>query len=331
MLNILKELTAISGVSANEKEIADVLLDKLNAVCDTVLVDKHGNVIGQIEGKNASKTLLFEAHIDRIGLMISNVDDDGFLEFVNIGGFDERVLIASEVIINGKINGIIFEKEIDKKPEISNLRIDTGLTKEKVDECIKIGDFAIVKSEFSELCANQASASAMDNRAGIAAVLYALSKIDRNKLNYNLSILFSVQEELGLHGAYTGTKDLAPDAAIIVDVTHGTTQDTKDKTGVFDLGSGAIICRGPNFDYDYTKQLINTAKENNIKYDIEVASASSGTSAWAIQITDKGVSSMLVSIPLKYMHTNVETLDITDVYSVSELLVKAAEGGICID
>ena len=329
MLNCLKELTSVNGISANEGEIAEILVNKLNTLCDYATIDKHGNVVGVIKAKNASKTLLFEAHMDRIGLMISDVDKDGFLEFVNIGGFDERVLLASEVIINGEINGIIFSKE--KNPKISQLRIDTGLSAEKVKKYIKVGDFAIVKSEFSVLCSNQLSSSAMDNRAGIAAVLYALSNIDRNKLACNISVLFSVQEELGLHGAYTGTNELNPDAAIVIDVTHGTTQDTKDKTGVFDLGSGAIICRGPNFDYDYTKQLINTADKNNIPYKIEVASGPSGTSAWAVQVTGEGVPSMLVSIPLKYMHTNVETLDLTDVSATADLLIKAAEGGIYID
>ena len=189
----------------------------------------------------------------------------------------------------------------------------------------------MVLSQTTQLCGNIISGGAMDDRAGIAAIIKAIGCVDRAELCYNIRILFSVQEELGLHGVYSGINSSPPDAAIVIDVTHGTTSDTKDETGVFPLGSGAVICKGPNFDYNCSKQLIAIAKKRSIPYRIEVASGPSGTDAWAVQINGSGIPSMLISIPLRYMHTNVETLYLADIDAVSTLLAEAIKGGIVID
>lgn len=334
--SLLKELTNVGGISSNEEEAADFVIKKLKEACDRVETDKYGNVVGLLDSAYAdAKTLMLEAHMDRIGLMVSKICEDGSLKFTSVGGFDERVLPSAEVCIYGreKIYGIIYsvEKNDDKNPKIEQLRIDTSLSADEVKEKINIGDMILVESVFSELCHTQVSCAAMDNRSGIAAILEALSNLDRGKLKYNLVILFSVQEELGLHGAYTAAENLCCDAVVVVDVTHGTTPDTKGETGVFPLGCGAVICRGPNFDYEYSKQLINTAEHLCLPYAIEVASGPSGTSAWALQISGGGIPSMLVSIPLKYMHTNVEVLDIRDVDAVAALLEAVAEGGVHLD
>ena len=137
---------------------------------------------------------------------------------------------------------------------------------------ISIGDKAIIDSGFIELMGNSVCSGAMDNRAGVTAVLYALKKIDRTKLKYNIKILFSSEEELGLHGGYTGTLDTTADAAIVVDVTHGMTPDSKDMVGVFKLGCGAVICRGPNLSFKHTKKLIELADKQDIPYEIEADS-----------------------------------------------------------
>lgn len=335
-LKLIKELTNLNGVSSSEKGIALFLKNKLKRICDNVTVDRSGNVIGEIFAeKKSAKTLMLEAHMDRIGLMISEIDKDGYLKFINIGGIDERVLPSAEVIIEGKdrVSGVIFssEKETENNPKIEQLRIDTGFSKSEIEKKLKIGDMVVVYSEITEHCGNIISGGAMDNRAGIAAVLKAIESVDRGELRYNISILFSVQEELGLHGVYSGINSNSPDAAIVVDVTHGTTFDAKDKIGVFPLGSGAVICKGPNFDYGYSKQLIAIAKSKDIPYRTEVASGPSGTDAWAVQINGSGVPSMLISIPLRYMHTNVETLDLADVDAVSAILAEAVKGGVLID
>ncbi len=330
------ELTSLRGISADEYVVAEVLADKLKNICDFVEIDLNGNVIGLIKcGKNNPKILMLEAHMDRIGMMVTQINDDGLIEFTSIGGIDKRVLPASEVEIVGRevISGVICINKISENanPEINDMRIDTGFSAEYVKKYIKPGDMIFVKSSCTKLSKSVLSGAALDNRAGIAAVLGSIYCIDKTKLNYDIAILFSVQEELGLHGAYTGTRKINPDAAIVIDVTHGETIDTKGETGVFKLGCGAVICKGPNFNTVYTKQLIDIAKADSLPYDIEVAAGPSGTTAWAIQITGKGVPSMLVSIPLRYMHTSVETLDLNDVAVCSKLIKKAIEGGIVLD
>lgn len=332
--SLIQELTDLKGVSSAEHEAAAHIKRMLDKICDSAEIDKSGNVIARISAPDrCAKTLMLEAHLDRIGLMVTKICDEG-IKFTSIGGVDERILPAEEVMILGKepVFGVITAEEIGyKNPKAEQMLIDTGLSLDKIKEQIKVGDMVLLNSSFTRLCGNKLSCAAMDNRAGIASIIGAIGRIDRAKLKHNIVILFSVQEELGLHGAYTGAEIIKPDAAIVVDVTHGSTRDTKDETGVFSLGCGAVICRGPNFDYDKTKQLIKIATDSDIPYAIEVASGPSGTSAWATQISGGGIPSMLISIPLRYMHTNLETLDIADVDAVCELLVRAMEGGVSLD
>lgn len=334
----IKQLTALSGLSGGENAIAQVLCRKLLELGLEASCDSYGNVHGFLScGKKDAKTLLLEAHMDQIGLMVSGIEENGYIKFANLGGVDQRILPGMEVIIQGKepIVGIVGaclndtqKEEEAKNPKLEDYRIDTGLTKEEAMERISVGDFIRLESSTVELLNGILSGSAMDNRAGIVAILGCLEKLQKNTSSYHIHVLFSTQEELGLHGAYTGIKGKEIDGAIVVDVTHGTTPDAKEEAGVFPLGSGAVICRGPNFHYTDTKQLISLAKEKSIPYEIEVASAESGTTAWAIQTSNGGIPVMLVSIPLRYMHTNVETLQCGDIEAVAELLYHTAMGGV---
>ncbi len=326
----LKFLSSAEGVSSTENLFCDIIKPYLDSVCDNTDIDKNGNITGFIKADTPdAKTLMFEAHMDRIGLMITDIRENGCLLFTNIGGVDERILPYAEVTVCGKekLTGIIYPyKYDDEKLDIKSFQIDTGHKKEDIEKLVSIGDVVLLSSDFVKLCGKTVSGAAFDNRAGIASVLQAISNIDRSKLKYNICVMFSVEEEVGLHGAFTS--DYEPDAVIVIDVTHGETRDTKGEVGVFPLGCGAVICRGPSLDYDYTNQLISLCKDNDIPYDIEIATGSSGTTAWAFQTQSCGIPSILVSIPLKYMHTNLETLDLDDIESVSRLLSISAEGGL---
>ena len=333
----IEKLTEIGGVSSNETEIARFLSKELSRVCDRIETDISGNVYGFINnGKRNAKTIMLEAHMDRIGLIVSRICKDGTVLFSEAGGIDERILPYSEVeFLNEgeRIKGIILpgKNDSEEKANYSGLHIFTGMEYDELKTKIKIGSKILINSIFISLLGNEICSSALDNRAGIASIMKVLNDIDKYKLKYNIEILFSVGEELGLHGAFTGAAKSSADAAFIVDVTHGMTSDTKDETGVFPLGSGAIICRGPNLHYRYTKKLIALAKKDSIPYRIEVAPQSSGTTAWALQVSGGGIPSMLISIPLKYMHTNVEVINIKDVETTAELIIKALEGGMDID
>ncbi len=326
------------SLSGNEKSFGDFLCSLLIELGYDAHCDSHGNVVGKLScGKAGAKTMLLEAHLDQIGLMVSKIEENGYIQFANLGGVDQRILPGMEVKIHGKqpVYGIIGaclpEAENgkgQKNLKVDEYRIDTGLSYDVLKELISVGDFVQMEGETIVLNKDTISGIALDNRVGIVSVLMCAQRLKDVSLNYDICVLFSSQEELGLRGAYTGIRDLDVDGAIVVDVTHGTTADTKKEIGVFPLGSGAIICRGPNFHYDYTKQLITTAKNRNIPFEIEVASKESGTTAWAIQTSNGGIPVMLVSVPLRYMHTNVETVHCKDVEAVAQLLFGAVMGGV---
>lgn len=336
----IEKLTKIGGVSSNETEIARFLSKELSRVCDRIEADVSGNVYGFINSGNINaKTILLEAHMDRIGLIVTEICKDGTVLFSEAGGIDERILPYSKVeflnegehirgIILPGMNNDTFKEE---KANYSGLHIFTGMEYDELKSKIKIGSKILIDSVFTTLLDNEVCSGALDNRAGVASIIKVLNDIDKDKLKYNIEVLFSVGEELGLHGAFTGAVKSSADAAFVVDVTHGMTPDTKDKTGVFPLGCGAVICRGPNLHYGYTKKLIALAKNDSVPYRIEVAPNSSGTTAWALQVSGGGIPSMLISIPLKYMHTNVEVISVEDVETTAELIIKALEGGMDID
>jgi len=328
----IMELTQISGISAQENAIKNYLLDELKKLGLCPEVDKNGNVSAKLNSKHKNaKTLLFEAHMDRIGFMVSGIDDAGRLQFTSVGGVDERILQSLEVTVEGDESyyGVVVHPEKkgeDKNPQIEDFRIEIGLTKEEVEKRIPIGAGVSIYSKTESLLGDKLSGAAMDNRAGIAVILDCVERLALRDVPYHISLLFSTGEEIGLQGAYTAHIDA--DAAIVVDVTHGMTADTKDEVGIFPLGCGTVICRGPNLHFLYTKQLLALAKMKGIPYEIEVASGSSGTTAWAIQTLEQGIPCMLTSIPLRYMHSNMETLSLKDVKATADLLYYAAMGGI---
>ncbi len=335
-MKILKELTQIDGVSGNESDIAGVLKTFLDDIYHRVEINKTGSVIAYLnEPDPGKKTILIEAHMDRIGLVVSEICKDGFVKFKALGGVDERTLPASEIYILGKerIFGVIGALPPHLKGQvaeagnikISEMLIDTGLSEAELSERISIGDPIVLKSEFCELLGGRVSSAALDNRAGIYAVMKAAELLGGKLLDYNIRLAFSVGEELGLQGARCiDCKDV--DLCFVVDVTHGTTPDAKNEV-TFPLGSGAVICRGPNLDYAVTNKVIEIAEKQNIPYSIEVAAGNTGTNAWVIQTLEQGVKCILLSVPLKFMHTAVEVVDIEDIKTVAELIAECIKGG----
>ncbi len=335
-MEALKELTQIEGVSGSEGDISNVLKSFLEQFCCRVETNKTGSVTAYLgEPDKNKKTILLEAHMDRIGLVVSEISEGGFLKFKTLGGVDERTLPASEVYVLGKerVFGVIGalpphlkgteKEESDIKTE--NMLIDTGIATEKLSGIVSVGDPVVLKSEYCQLLGSRVSVGALDNRAGICAVLKAAELLGGKLVDCNIKLAFTVGEELGLLGARTiDCSDV--DFAIVVDVTHGQTPDAK-KAETFPLGSGAVICRGPNTDYKITNRIIEIAEAENIPYSIEVAAGNTGTNAWAIQTLEQGVKCALLSIPLRYMHTAVETIDTDDIIAVARLIAKSVEGG----
>ncbi len=337
---LLKNLTAADGISGFEREFAEKLGTRLEEYCERVYTE-GGSVFGlrKSERENA-KTVMLDAHIDRIGLIVSGADENGFVTFEAIGGVDERILPASEVYILGRerVYGVIGAKppHLIKKTDpsekealrIKDMLIDTGLDNGRARELIRVGDPILLRSEFLTLSGSRAASAAFDNRAGVAAILDMLEKVKGRDLSFDLLISFTSGEEQGLHGAYSAHFETVPDFAVVIDVTHGTTHDSPKDFTSFPLGSGAVICRGPNFRYDMTDKIIALAKERGIPHCTEVAAGCSGTNAWAFQIVGGGIPCALISVPLRYMHTSVEVIDTEDVLNVSGLLEEIVSGGV---
>lgn len=334
---LLRELTQDYGISGYENDFSSKVRDKLKKYCPDAEVNKTGSVIGTFGAIDSNKkTVLLEAHLDRIGLAVAEILEGGFVKFKALGGVDERTLPASEVYIlgNEEVYGVIGAlpphlKETTDSAEqlkISDLIIDTGLSQEAAKAKFKVGDPILLKSDFTELISGRLASAALDNRAGMAAIFDCLEKLSEKTLRYNVKVAFTTGEELGLHGARTLTLNKLPDLAVVVDVTHGRTPDAPE-FDTFPLGSGAIICRGPNLHYDATLKTIEFAQNIGVPYDIEVVAGNSGTNAWMLQIAESGIPCVLISIPLRYMHTVVETIDMQDVKSVSDLLVGMFCGG----
>lgn len=333
---ITKELLSVPGITGYESNSAEFVCEKLKKYCSDARVTKANCVLGTILSKNADASMIMlEAHLDRIGLIVSGVDENGFVSFKTLGGVDERILPACEVCILGKeeVFGIIGAKpphlmaKAEKKEglKVEDMLIDTGLG-EEVRELISVGDPIMLKGDFCELMNNRIASAALDNRLSVAAVFAVLEQLKGKELPYNICIAFTSGEEQGLQGAYTIVNKCQPDLAIVVDVTYGETPDACD-SDTFSLGSGVAICRGPNVHYEITKKVMNIAKEKNIPYEIEVAPGSTGTNAWAIQTSGSGVPCVVISIPLRYMHTSVETADLNDAQCVCNLICEVICGG----
>lgn len=296
---------------------------------DKTETDAFGNVYGIRKcGKKGAKCLLLDAHLDEIGLVVTG-RKDGFLTFTTLGGVDARILPACEVevlsspvrrgVITVSPPHLLSAEEMEKAIKIEDLYIDIGEGAENVE----IGTPVVFDSQPLRLRENYISARALDDRASLAAILAAVDMLKGKKLAFDIVVVASAQEELGLRGATVAGYKVNPDWAIAVDVTHAITPGV-DKSSAFPSGSGAAIGVGPNMTKTVSDALIAVAKDKKIPHTIEVCSGASGTNAWALQTVREGIATGLLSIPLKYMHTPVETVKKSDVEAVAKLILEFA-------
>jgi len=272
---------------------------------------------------------MLAAHMDEIGLIVNKIEENGFLRFSEVGGIDKKTLVGQEVLVHGKetILGIIGTKpphmmsneEQEKSIKIEDMIIDTGFNKEEVEKIVKIGDFITIRREAIVLENERISGKSMDDRVGVV-VLYDIAK-RLQTLKHNIDVYFvcTVQEELTMSGGMTSTYKINPDIGIAIDVGFGYTPELKRNQTLL-MGHGPGIALGGNIDSSLRNKIINIAKELNIPYQINVVPGQTGTDARSIQITREGIPTLLISIPLRYMHTSVELVDLKDVSFTSILI-----------
>lgn len=320
-VDLLRMLSQLNGVSGYEERFSDKIADVFNKYCDSVSTDKLGNVIGiKKSSVTNAKKVMIEAHMDEIGMMITSVDENGFLGFTSVGGIDARILLANEVVVHGKkdVSGVIGAKpphvlspeEMSSSVPMDKLYIDTGYGKEEIEKIVSVGDTVTFENKFLELKNNIISTKCQDDRSSVAIIITLMQKLKSISLPFDVYFVATVQEEVGLRGAVTAAGGVCPDMAVVIDVCHATTPDaSKD---VYPFGSGAVITKGPNIHPCVVKRLTDILNDNSIKYVIDIEGGDTGADAWAIQVASCGIPTVLFSIPLRYMHTPVETVSVSD-------------------
>lgn len=330
--DFLQKLSEAHGVSGYEHAIRHLVIEEFKPYADEITVTSMGNVIalkrGTGNGKAPAPKVLIEGHMDEIGLMVTETDH-GFLRFTQVGGFDVRVLLAQEVIVHGKqaLCGIIGARpphvltaeEREKVIPMSDLWIDVGLPEARVRELVQVGDLITIARQMTTLKNCLVAGKAFDDRAAVVSVAGALKNLATMKHTWDVYAVANVQEEVGLRGAMTSTYKINPDVAIAIDVSHADQPNTSEINTV-PLNGGMGIALGPNIHPIVHEKLAQVAKDNEIPFTVVAESGASGTNAWAIQVVREGIPTGLIEIPLRYMHTSVETLSVTDLERIGRLM-----------
>lgn len=325
-MNIKETLFALSSADGvgNIREASDLAYDLLKEYCKTEKSDTL-TVIGYLKG-DSDYTLMLDAHIDQIAMIVTDIDDNGFLTVAKSGGIDIRALPSRRVTVHGKEKvAAVFcatpphlssgEKEYT---DIADIKLDTALGA-KAKEIISIGDYVTFSGDPTELLGTRVSGRSFDDRAAVACLIEVAKRLKDKKLPLNVAFVLSDGEELGMRGIRPAAFKVDPNEAIAIDVSFGDGIGiSEDECGK--LGEGSMIGISPALDRKISQKLIKTAKDNNIPYQTEVMGERTGTNADMIAVSRQGVRTCTLSIPLRNMHTEVETLDIKDLDSVCELL-----------
>lgn len=325
----LRKLSEASGVSGYEGSVRELVAEAMRPYVDDLRTDVMGNLIGlrRGAGQEPRRKVMLAGHMDEIGLMVTQVEK-GFLHFADIG-FDVRILPGQAVLVHGKtpLPGVVAARpphiqspeESKKVTPLDKLFIDVGLTPEEAAEQVHVGDLITLCSPYTPLRNERVSAKAMDDRASVVAILACLDELARMRHTWDVFAVATVQEEVGLRGAFAGTYGLFPDVGIAIDVSFAESPGLSD-VDTIEMGGGPGIAIGPNIHPKLYDALVETARRNEIPFQVEAEPRGTGTDGNAIQITRSGVPTAVVYIPLRYMHTPIETLDLKDVRRTARLL-----------
>ncbi|MGI9628629.1 MAG: M42 family metallopeptidase [Longimicrobiales bacterium] len=332
-----QDLLNTPGVSGYEQTVQQVVRDYITPFADEVVTDLHGNVIAT-KNEGAELRLMFAGHCDQLGLVVSHIDEKGFIYVQTVGGWDPQQLVGQCVTIwakEGPVIGVIARKAIhlledsERKQvvEIKNLWIDIGASdQEDAESLVRIGDSATVRLGIQQLRNGIMSGPAMDNRTGVWIVMEAFRRAVEKGVECSLHTVSTVQEEIGLRGARTAAYGIDPQVGIAVDVTHATDCPGIDKRqrGDVSLGGGPVIARGPNVNPVVCERLLACAADGEIPHQIASHGRAAPNDANPLQVTRGGVATGLVQIPNRYMHSAVETISWSDLDHTADLLAEFA-------
>jgi endoglucanase len=337
-INLLNSLLEIPSPSGFERNLSIFIKNYLSKILskNQIEIDFHNNVVVTIKGRS-DKTIMLDAHLDELGFLIKNIEKDGYISLVSIGGRDATLLRGRNITIisnKGNINGVIGTKPIhliddEKKeqPEYTyEVTVDVGIRKKKeIEKYFNIGDPVILKSNFVHLLGDNYSGAGFDDKAGCFVLIKTIEQIIKSKINpiNTLKITFSSQEELGCKGALELVNRYKPNLFIGVDVGFATdTVDTSEReVGKFELGKGIAMHRGINIYKPVNELLLRIAKEYRINTQL-LATTGHGTNAGYVANKEGGIKVLDLGIPLRYMHSSIEVINIEDLLSGSNLITK---------
>lgn len=330
----LKNLISHAGLSGYEMPVRKFIEDAWRPLVDEIQVSRLGSLHGLKRGRAAEPrpSLLLAAHMDAIGLMVTGIVDE-FLRVTEIGGLDPRVLPGQIVIIHGKedLPGIIVQPPSHLLPPdkrsgavaLKNLLVDAGLTAAELKRLVRPGDLISFAQPPIEMAGEVLSGHSLDNRASVAAITHCLEELKERPLQWDLWAVATTQEEETFAGAYTSAFQLKPSLAIAIDVTFAASPGSPSyKT--FPMGKGPTLGWGPNIHPALHQAVKQLADRLEIPYTVEVMPRHSGTDAYALQVTAQGIPTMVISIPLRYMHTAVEMISMKDIARAGRLLAEFA-------
>ncbi len=333
----LRQLLETPSPSGYEQPVQDVVRHYAASYAERVTTDVHGNVIAS-RNPDAPLRVMFAGHCDQIGMLVTQIDDSGYIYAESIGGWDPQQLIGQRMTIwtlQGPVPAVIARKPIHLLNEqerkqvvkLEELWLDIGARdKEEASEVVLVGDPITLQLGFQSMRNRLANAPGMDDKTGLWVVMEALRRVDPQRLSCALFAVSTVQEEIGLRGAKTSAFDIAPQVAIAVDVTHATDCPTIDKRqrGEISLGKGPVIFRGPNMNPLVTDKLMSIGARDQIPYQVAAIGRATSNDANSLQITRGGVATGLVAVPNRYMHSAVETISLDDLDAAADLLANFA-------
>ena len=335
---VLRSLLTASGPSGYETAPARAFAEAASSFAE-VTTDVMGSVWARVPGTGDGPSVAIVGHIDEIGLIVTHIDDSGFLRFTGVGGWDPQILVGQRVEVaakDGVVPGVIGRKPIhllsgdDRKKvvEIKDLHIDIGAKDAAEARAgVREGDVAVIAAEPLELPSNRAVSRSMDNRLG-CYVAYEAARLvaDAGGAAGDVVAVAAVQEETTFGGSTTTAYSLRPDVAIVVDVTHATDAPGIDvsELGAHPLGSGPVIERGSNIHPVVFERLAETAEAEGIPYTIQASARHTGTDLDAMHVSRGGIPSGGIGLPLRYMHSPVEMVDLTDIEQAARLIAAFA-------
>lgn len=335
---ILKDLLRTPSPSGSESTIINKVENFLRNYVDETTHDAYGNLIAIKRGKT-NKKLMLSAHADEVGMMVTYIDGNGFLSFQEIGGIDTNLLPGQRVEIHnvkGTVLGIIGKKPIHlqdrdakaKDYDAEDLWIDIAATDKKdAESMVEVGDYVTYQTQPTVLHGETWTSKSLDDKVGLYTLIEVARALKDRQPAVDVYFLASVQEELGARGVRTATMSIEPDYGIAIDVTHATDYPTcsPQKSGEIKVGGGIVIAKGPNIEPAIGRKLMDLARQNDIKYQIEPIARPTGTDANFMQVSGKGVKTALLSIPCRYMHSPNEIVSLVDVKEGVRLLTHLCD------